>query len=153
MKRHTLTFDLFPKVNISNMFRSLFTDTDRSVSSYVNPPAKNRKSVACYSLKTELYFGLSKPDGKLISENEWQRFTDKYISPLFNKGLTVFDAAGQWQLLKTGEIIKEKTKVLILLHNDDEVSSKNINHIRVNYMKIFNQESVLRITSSARISV
>jgi hypothetical protein len=39
--------------------------------------------------KDKLYFGLTKPRGKTISESEWQEFVKAVITPRFREGLTV----------------------------------------------------------------
>ncbi|MEG4348843.1 DUF3574 domain-containing protein [Microcoleus sp. LAD1_D5] len=46
-------------------------------------------------LKDELYFGLTKPGGKTISESEWQEFVKAVITPRFREGLTVLEDSGQ----------------------------------------------------------
>jgi len=40
-------------------------------------------------LKDELYFGLTKPGGEIISKSEWQEFVKAVITPRFREGLTV----------------------------------------------------------------
>jgi hypothetical protein len=40
-------------------------------------------------LKAELYFGLTKPGGEIISESEWQEFVKTVITPRFRECLTV----------------------------------------------------------------
>lgn len=58
-------------------------------------------------IKDELYFGLSKPGGKVVSEGEWQQFLNGVITPKFREGLTVMNANGQY-LNQNGELIREK---------------------------------------------
>ena len=47
-------------------------------------------------LKDELYFGLTKPGGEIISESEGQEFVKAVITPRFREGLTVLDGSGQF---------------------------------------------------------
>jgi hypothetical protein len=101
-------------------------------------------------IKTELYFGLSKPGG-IVSEDEWGRFVDQQITPAFKEGLTILDAHGQWQNDK-GSVIKEGTKLLILIHKPDREKSAAIEAIINQYKKQFQQESVLRVTTPAGVS-
>ncbi|MHC4570957.1 MAG: DUF3574 domain-containing protein [Planctomycetota bacterium] len=103
-------------------------------------------------VKTELFFGLSKPDGSIVSETEWQNFVDEYITPRFRKGLTIVHANGQW-LAKTGDVIKEKTKIVILLHSDNEDANASIEYIQDKYKKLFQQKSVLRVTTDTNVSL
>ena len=101
-------------------------------------------------VKTELYFGLSKPGGA-VSEEEWSRFVDRHITPAFKEGLTILDARGQWQNDK-GAVIKEATKLLILIHKPDREKNEAIEAIISEYKKEFQQESVLRVTTRATVS-
>jgi hypothetical protein len=59
--------------------------------------------------KYELYFGLSKPKAKTISEFEWQVFLNRVVTPRFREGLTVIDAYGQY-LNSSGKLTREKTR-------------------------------------------
>jgi len=97
-------------------------------------------------IKTELFFGLSKPDGGIVSDSEWKKFVDEHITPRFREGLTIVDANGQW-MDKKGEVIKEKTKIVILLHSGNEEANAAIEHIRDKYKTLFEQEAVLRIST------
>lgn len=101
--------------------------------------------------RDELYFGLSKPGGAKISEAEWQMFLQRVITPRFPEGLTVLDAYGQY-LNKKGQLNKEKTKLVILLYQNSDVKNQLIEEIIAKYKQDFHQESVLRVTSSAKVS-
>jgi len=102
-------------------------------------------------VKTELIFGLSKSDGGLISEVEWQKFLDEYITPKFKEGLTILDADGQY-LTQSNEVIKERSKIVILLYEYNEEINESIEYIRSSYKKLFQQESVLRISTPVGVS-
>ena len=56
-------------------------------------------------LKEELYFGLTKPGGEIVSESEWQEFVKAVITPRFRDGLTVLNGSGQF-LNSSGILIK-----------------------------------------------
>ena len=66
-------------------------------------------------LRTELFFGCAKPDGTAVSAAEWETFLDAEITPRFPEGLTVLEAAGQWQEAD-GDIVEERSKVVLLLY-------------------------------------
>lgn len=102
-------------------------------------------------VKTELIFGLSKPDGGLVSEAEWQKFLDEYITPRFKEGLTVLDADGQY-LMQSQQVIKERSKIVILLYKDSEETNASIEYIRSSYKQLFQQESVLRVSTPVGVS-
>lgn len=97
-------------------------------------------------IETVLFFGLSKPDGGTVSESEWEKFVDEYITPRFKEGLTTIDADGQWMDDK-GKVIKEKTKMVILFHHDNEHINAAIEYIRDKYKELFEQKAVLRIST------
>ncbi|MEJ2415771.1 MAG: DUF3574 domain-containing protein [Exilibacterium sp.] len=93
--------------------------------------------------RTELFFGLSKPDGTTISDSEFEAFVDAEVTPRFPDGLTQLDGSGQF-LSSSGVLIKEGSKVLILLYPFSKSASAKVNEIRDAYVSQFNQESVLR---------
>ncbi|MBE9193611.1 DUF3574 domain-containing protein [Gloeocapsopsis crepidinum LEGE 06123] len=96
-------------------------------------------------LQDELYFGRSRPGG-IVSEEQFQRFLRNVVTPRFPDGLTVFDASGQFRT-STGTIIREPTKVLILIYPNSPAKRRAIEEIINLYKTQFQQESVLRVTS------
>ena len=96
-------------------------------------------------LRTELFFGTAKPDGTAVTAAEWDAFVDAEITPRFPDGLTILEAAGQWQEAD-GDIVEEQSKIVILLYPREasEESNAEIEQIRAAYEREFKQESVLR---------
>lgn len=103
-------------------------------------------SPSCCFYKTELYFGLTS-GGREISESQWSSFLNKYITPKFPDGLTVINSYGQWYSTKEQRIIKEKSKVVTLLHKEGPEFENALQYIIDHYRKQFHQESVLRADS------
>lgn len=102
--------------------------------------------------RTELYFGMSKPDGTVVSEAEFKAFMDREITSRFPDGLTLLTGYGQY-LGENGEIAKETSKVLVLFYPSDmSNANENIEAIRSEYEKLFQQESVLRVDSLEQLS-
>ncbi|HAA28250.1 MAG TPA: DUF3574 domain-containing protein [Cyanobacteria bacterium UBA8553] len=101
--------------------------------------------------KEELYFGLSKPKGGLISEAQWEQFLNSEITPRFRDGLTVLDGYGQY-LDSAGILTREKTKVVILIYSPSSEKNQAINEIIDSYKQKFQQESVLRVSSTVQVS-
>jgi len=101
-------------------------------------------------IRTELYFGLSKSGG-VVTEAEWQDFLDREITPNFPDGLTLADVHGQWKN-SAGTIVKEKTKMVIILHPNRPRADEAIERIRKAYRQRFGQESVLMAQWSAEAS-
>jgi len=102
-------------------------------------------------IKDELYFGLSRPDGGVVSEAEWTMFVNCVITPRFKEGITILDSYGQY-LQKNGSIAKEKSKIVIFLYQENSDKNKLIEEIIQQYKQRFRQESVLRTTSTVKAS-
>ena len=95
-------------------------------------------------VRTELFFGTAKPDG-VVTLEEFQAFLDEVVTPLFPGGLTVVTADGQFRGAG-GIAIRERSYVVILIYPFEEqhTSGRNIDTIRLEYMRRYRQESVLR---------
>ena len=94
--------------------------------------------------QTQLWFGLSKPDGQPISTQQWQHFVDQVITPAFPQGLSVVEARGQW-LGNDGVRVSENSRGLLLIYPASKEKSYAIDLIRTRYQQLFAQESVMRI--------
>lgn len=97
-------------------------------------------------LRTELFFGRNKPDGTQVTKKEFAIFLDGEITPRFPDGLTVLRGTGQF-LNAQGKVEQERSVVLILLYPlaDRRDKSAKIEEIRAEYVKRFQQQSVLRV--------
>jgi hypothetical protein len=92
-------------------------------------------------LRTILYFGLARGAGT-ISEDEWAAFLRDEITPRFPDGLTVSEAAGQWRG-SDGVIVREPTKVVLLVHPRVGPAQAAVQAIIGRYKQRFEQEAVL----------
>ncbi|MGE4801499.1 DUF3574 domain-containing protein [Yersinia hibernica] len=92
--------------------------------------------------QTTLYFGSNRPHGSVISSTEWQSFVNNDVTSRFKDGLTVIDAKGQW-LGNDGNIAKENSKILILIHKNEKETA--IETLRSRYKQQFAQESIMRV--------
>lgn len=101
--------------------------------------------------RTELFFGLSEPDGSVITGEKFQRFVDNEVTPRFPDGFTLLTGAGQFKDAK-GTLIKEEAKLLILLYPFTPENNQNIEKIRTAYKQGFRQQSVLRSDSMSCIT-
>jgi hypothetical protein len=93
--------------------------------------------------RTELFFGLRKPNGTEVNNAEFQRFLDREVTPRFPNGFTVMSGQGQFKDAR-GAILQERSKLLLLLHPIAATSDRQIEQIRTAYTKTFQQQSVLR---------
>jgi len=99
--------------------------------------------------RDELFFGLSKPDGTQISDQQWQDFVADEITPRFPAGLCVIQTQGQYRD-QAGRIIREPGKLLILFYDGGDVPRETVDQIRDAYKRKFDQESVLRVTTRVK---
>jgi hypothetical protein len=93
-----------------------------------------------------LYFGTDTPSGHVTPE-EWTQFLRETVTPRFPEGLSTWQASGQWQLA-SGEVIREPSYVLSLVHPDDPVPNKAVQEIIAFYKVRFEQEAVLRVKTT-----
>jgi hypothetical protein len=102
-------------------------------------------------VRTELLFGRARPDGSSVSDPQWAAFVDEHVTPRFPAGLTVIEARGQYRT-RAGQLVREPSSLLILIHDGSEASRGAIEEIRRIYKRLFDQESVLLISAPARVS-
>ena len=97
-------------------------------------------------VRSELVFGTARPDGRVVSDPEWTAFLRSEVTPRFPVGLTVLSGLGQWQG-DDGRVVRERSKVLMILHEPTDRAGAEIEAIRDAYRRQFDQESVMRIES------
>jgi hypothetical protein len=102
------------------------------------------------SVYNSLYFGTAKPGG-VVTAKDWDEFLTKTVTPRFPKGLTSSRASGHWRG-SDGEIVREDSHVLMLVHPNDASSDKAVRELIDIYKAQFQQEAVLRITGYACVS-
>jgi hypothetical protein len=114
----------------------------------VKPPCRVGELFA----RTDLFFGRAKPDGSEVTDEEWERFLNRTVTPRFPDGLTVFMGIGQFRD-QNGVILREASVLLILLYPfGDNGSHKSIERIRDAYTRAFQQQSVLRVDHTACVA-
>jgi Protein of unknown function (DUF3574) len=94
-------------------------------------------------VRDTLYFGRNRPNGGAVREAEWRRFLNEIITPRFPDGLTVVKATGQWRNA-SGQIEREASEVVTVLHSGDLIAQGKISEIIAEYRQRFDQEAVLR---------
>lgn len=98
-------------------------------------------------VQESLYFGTAKPSG-VVTPEEWAEFLRSTVTPRFPRGLTAWQASGQWRGAD-GAVIREASHVLNLVHANDATSEKAVLEIVATYKSRFHQEAVLRVKSHA----
>ena len=120
----------------------LFTNSGSE--SYI-PPAKGK------IIQTELYFGLSRQHGGMVTDEEWSSFADTVLSKIFINGMTILDCEGQWFDSAAGKRISEDTHLVIGVNEMTKKLSDQIDTARAKYCRYYDQASVLRIDQKVRM--
>jgi hypothetical protein len=100
-------------------------------------------------VKTELYFGLDIPGGGNVTQEQWADFLDNVITKSFPQGLTVFEAYGQMRH-ESGEIEKQSTRVVFLVHPADPAVNAKVQDVLKAYREKFNNPQVMRLDANVQ---
>lgn len=104
-------------------------------------------------VRSELYFAVGNEDGSdAIDEARWRAFLDREVTPRFPDGLTVLDGYGQWLFREQGRQVRQRSKILVLLHEDTLQRSADIDAIRQAWKRETAHESVLWARQSVDVS-
>jgi hypothetical protein len=103
-------------------------------------------------VETNLYFGMSKNDGTIISDSAWNVFVEANIAHTFYKGFTVVSAQGKWLNEKNKKVYTEPSHVVVSVNKMNKNLSVRIDSLRAAYKNVFQQESVLRVDKKVKVS-
>ena len=95
-------------------------------------------------LEYKIFCGMSR-DGGAVSEAEWQRFCDEYVSAEFPDGYTALEATGYWKSEEAPATMREDSRILVILAPSG--AGEKVRRIAQQYRRLFQQESVLVTTS------
>ena len=87
-----------------------------------------------------------------VRETQWMQFVDNEITPRFPDGLTVFDAAGQWRDPASKRIVRESSKIVLIILPGNADDIPRLNEITETYKRRFKQQSVGMILRPACVS-
>jgi hypothetical protein len=96
----------------------------------------------------ELFFGRDIPGRGPISDGEWRMFAAKTLSHYFPDGFTAYDGAGQWMDPARHRIVREKSKIVQVVADDDASFAAKITAVAEAYKTRFRQQSVGVVTST-----
>ena len=111
-------------------------------------PCKGEERLAVQEL---LYFGTDTPSGQ-ITPDAWAQFLREMVTPRFPEGLSTWQASGQWRSV-SGEVIREPSYIVSLVHPDDPLLNTSVQEIMIAYKTRFHQEAVLRVKASVCMSL
>lgn len=103
-------------------------------------------------LTAELLFGRKIGDRIGVSEAAFRRFVDEEVTPRFPDGLTVLDASGQYRDTRSGALIREPSKLLLIALKDEAEGRAKLAGIAEAYKSRFHQQSVGTILKPACVS-
>ena len=104
-------------------------------------------------IRSELYFAVGNEDGTgVIDDARWRAFLDAEVTPRFPDGLTVLDGYGQWRFQQDGRLVRQRAKVLVVLHEDGGRRREDIEAIRLAWKRMTGHESVLWARSAVEVS-
>jgi len=98
---------------------------------------------------TEIYFGRHFTSRGEISEQQFAEFLSHHVTPAFPAGMTVYDAYGQMQH-SSGEIVRQKTKVVVLVHSNSKADDDAINKIIATYRSKFGNPQIMLLTKQVK---
>lgn len=99
------------------------------------------------AMVTEVYFGLSRPDGSDIPENDWREFLKTAVAAAFPDGFTVIRAKGYWRGEGMTQMAQEKSLILKVIHPAGPEAAGKLAGIAKRYAKRFEQQAVLLSTT------
>lgn len=112
-----------------------------------------RPSQASRWTRSELYFAVGNEDGSdVVDEARWRAFLDAEVTPRFPDGLTVLDGYGQWRFRDGGRLVRQRCKVLVVLHEQEAKRHDDIEAIRLAWKRMTGHESVLWARQAVDVS-
>jgi hypothetical protein len=100
----------------------------------------------------ELTFGRRIVGHIAVSETQWIQFIDNEITPRFPDGLSVYDASGQWRDPTSKKIVRELSKIVLIVLPGNAEDLTRLNELTEIYKRRFKQQSVGMILRPACVS-
>ncbi len=126
-------------------------------------PAKHLLPLACLLFACLLFAGCVHPAGGdwreykifcgmshdcgTVSEAEWRRFCEEYVTAEFPGGYTALEATGYWKPDGAPAMMREDSRIIVILAPAD--AKEKVRRIARQYRRVFHQESVLVTASPA----
>ena len=98
-------------------------------------------------LVTQMFFGLSVPNGRPVTPAAWRRFVRLEVTTRFPEGFTVTDGQGQWLDTATHTVVRERSKIIIIAAADSAEVRARLTSLANAFRKMFHQQSVGMISS------
>lgn len=114
-------------------------------------PAAGSVSVSCpltgqsAMTEAELFFGLAIRGRGPVTPEEWRKFSADTLTRIFPLGFTVTDGTGQWMDSARHRVVRERSKVVVVVADSAGLADKLSAIARV-YKSRFRQQSVGIVT-------
>jgi hypothetical protein len=96
------------------------------------------------AVQIDLYFGRDNQGGGEVSEAEWAAFLAEVVTPRFPEGLSVLNVEGQSREPSDGRIVRERSKLLVVVVFDPAAHRGKVGEIVAAYKQRFGQHGVFR---------
>jgi hypothetical protein len=97
-------------------------------------------------LRAEMLFGRNIGGRPGVSESRWLQFVARELTPRFPDGLSVIDAAGQWRDSGNGKVVRERSKIVVIVVPDEPSARDKLHAAAEAYKQKFKQQSVAVLT-------
>ncbi len=108
-------------------------------------------------VRTEIHCALAPLDseglGLAAAEGTWRTFLDEEVSPRFPEGFSVLDAYGQWREETGSTILRERSKVLVIVYADTAARRAGIEALCAAFKKRTGEKGVLVVTTPVTAQV
>lgn len=102
--------------------------------------------------RTELFYGAGRLPASGERDIRWEKYINEIVTPRFPEGLTLLEGTGQWRVKEGQTPRRNRTRILILIHEDTEENSNKVDEIRTLWKEISGQQSVLRVSQPAAVA-
>ena len=96
----------------------------------------------------KIFCGMSSPDGE-VTEAQWDRFCNEYVTPAFPDGYTTIPAVGHWKSKGRSVSAREKSRIIAVAAPAN--AQAKIRDLAKRYRQQFKQEAVLIIITDAAV--
>jgi hypothetical protein len=102
-----------------------------------------------HKLVAELMFGGDIGHRVGVSEAAWMRFLAREVTPRFPDGLTVVNSVGQWRDPRSGRIVREPSKLVMIVLPGKDDDQARLDGVVQAYKRQFHQQSVGLVVQSS----
>ena len=115
--------------------------------------AQDQASATQSWTRTELYYGAGPLPADPEREARWKSYINEIVTPRFPEGLTLLEGTGQWRVKEGQTPRRNRTRILILIHEATQEKSRQVDEIRTLWKDISGHQSVLRVSQAAEVSM